>query len=114
MKIRTQYKHLTSQIVNVGDTIARGQKIGTLGRTEILSGGLLHLHFEVQIEGRLGIVTPVNPNAYWANGLNNITCFDPLADRQTNRSASPIQSVAAKPRPAWHPRTTILAQDHAF
>jgi murein DD-endopeptidase MepM/ murein hydrolase activator NlpD len=80
VKTRTQYKHLTTQIVEVGDTVARGQKIGTLGRTGILAGGLLHLHFEVQIEGRLGIMTPVNPNAYWVNGLNNITCFDPLAD----------------------------------
>lgn len=79
-KVRTQYKHLTTQIVNVGDTVIRGQQIGTLGRTGLLAGGILHLHFEVQIEGRLRIMTPVDPNSYWMNGPNNITCFDPSAD----------------------------------
>ena len=71
--IFTHYKHLDSQLVSVGDTIARGQQIGTLGRTGILSGSFLHLHFEVQKEGRLGQIVQMNPNDLWVNGPDQVT-----------------------------------------
>lgn len=76
IRIHTQYKHLQKQLISVGDTVIRGQQIGTLGRTGVLSGGLLHLHFEVQLEGRLRRMEPVNPNAFWVNGIGMVTCFD--------------------------------------
>lgn len=79
-RINTQYKHLQQQIVQVGDTVVRGQQIGTLGRTGVLSGGIPHLHFEVQLEGRFGRIEPVNPNAYWVNGEGMVTCFDASTD----------------------------------
>ena len=78
--IHTQYKHLQSQLVSVEDTVVRGQQIGTLGRTGVLSGGLLHLHFEVQLEGRFRRMEPVNPNVYWVNGFGAVTCFDETTD----------------------------------
>lgn len=77
--VHTQYKHLQSQLVSIGDKVQRGQQIGTLGRTGVLSGGLLHLHFEVQLEGRFGRMEPVNPHKYWINGFGAVTCFDPSA-----------------------------------
>jgi len=36
LRINTQYKHLQTQLVRVGDTVMRGQQIGTLGRTGVL------------------------------------------------------------------------------
>lgn len=77
--VHTQYKHLQSQMVRVGDVVARGQQIGTLGRTGLLSGGLLHLHFEVQLEGRFARMEPVNPHSYWIDGIGMVTCYESSA-----------------------------------
>lgn len=41
---RSHYIHLNSYSVNVGDTVAEGQQIGTLGRTGITTDPA-HLHF---------------------------------------------------------------------
>ena len=87
IRIHTQYKHLQTQLVSIGDTVVRGQQIGTLGRTGVLSGGLLHLHFEVQLEGRFHRMEPVDPNAYWVNGIGAVTCFD----ETTNWPDTPFQ-----------------------
>ena len=80
VRVHTQYKHLQKQLVSIGDTVMRGQQIGTLGRTGVLSGGLLHLHFEVQLEGRFRRMEPVDPNTYWVNGEGAVTCFDSTID----------------------------------
>ncbi len=80
VRIHTQYKHLQTQLVSVGDTVVRGQQIGTLGRTGVLSGGLPHLHFEVQLKGRFQRMEPVDPNVYWVNGVGAVTCFDEATD----------------------------------
>lgn len=77
IRIHTQYKHLQKNLVNIGDVVVRGQQIGTLGRTGVLSGGLLHLHFEVQLEGSFRRMEPVDPNTFWVNGIGVVTCFDP-------------------------------------
>lgn len=45
----TLYGHMTSINVNVGDTIKKGQKIGTMGSTGFSTGN--HLHFEVRFNG---------------------------------------------------------------
>ncbi|MET9659332.1 peptidoglycan DD-metalloendopeptidase family protein [Streptomyces sp. NPDC006510] len=41
----TQYAHLSSTIINTGDTVARGQQIGTSGATGNVTGA--HLHWNV-------------------------------------------------------------------
>ena len=64
----TQYMHMSSVSVKEGQTVARGQKIGTMGNTghvvptpaygsKSLAG--THLHFEVRVKGK-----PVNPLPY--------------------------------------------------
>lgn len=47
-KTRTRYAHLNEIVVDVGDVISRGQKLGTMGSTgnaESING--CHVHFEV-------------------------------------------------------------------
>jgi hypothetical protein len=51
---RTRYAHLSTQVVSVGQKVARGQKIGNVGN----SGGSFgaHLHYELRRWG-----TPIKP-----------------------------------------------------
>lgn len=49
--IQTLYAHLASMDVSVGDTVAQGSKIGTMGETGNTTG--VHLHFEVYQNGQL-------------------------------------------------------------
>lgn len=51
---RTVYAHLSKRLVEVGDTIQRGDVIGNVGDTGRTTGP--HLHYEVHVNG-----LPVNP-----------------------------------------------------
>jgi murein DD-endopeptidase MepM/ murein hydrolase activator NlpD len=53
----TLYAHQTSIFVGSGQSVTRGQQIGTMGCTGSCTGP--HLHFEVRING-----TPYDPQAY--------------------------------------------------
>ena len=55
--LMTAYAHMTRRLVSVGDTVAAGQQIGTVGSTGNSTGN--HLHFEVYENG-----TAVNPRNY--------------------------------------------------
>lgn len=55
--LQTYYQHFTSTYVRPGQKVTRGQNIGTVGSTGIVSGA--HLHYEVHVNG-----TPVDPRRY--------------------------------------------------
>jgi len=48
--IKTLYGHLSKTHANVGDSVNRGQTIGTMGCTGWCTG--THIHFEVIVSGR--------------------------------------------------------------
>lgn len=55
----TTYLHMQSRAVNVGDSVARGQQIGAVGRTGPGANNHPHLHFE------LGFDANGNGEASW-------------------------------------------------
>ncbi len=80
----TVYKHLDARIVENGAKVARGQQIGTLGESGLLSS-YPHLHFEVMREKAPGRrfasgsnwwqgMVQEDPNLFWAAGRGRPTC----------------------------------------
>jgi len=74
-KLKGIYKHMQFRSVVAGDEIRRGQQIGGVGRSGMLSSGVLHLHFELRRENAEGRFIAIDPSQYWANGVGNITCY---------------------------------------
>lgn len=60
---KTLYAHLHDIMVNVGDTVTRGQKIGTVGNTGSSTGP--HLHYEVLYNRRNN-----DPKNFYINDLS--------------------------------------------
>ncbi|MCI5077431.1 M23 family metallopeptidase [Oricola sp.] len=104
------YKHLDRKSVKVGDTVARGQAIGTLGRTGVLAAGILHLHFEIHRQvkpGGRGLI-PIDPNRLWMNGVGKITCFDGAVeyDETVFRATYPVVCKGLNPAAVTFPHGT--------
>lgn len=60
--VTTLYAHLNSIQVSAGNSVSRGQQIGTMGATGTATGP--HLHFEVHPGGYRGAGSAVNPANY--------------------------------------------------
>ena len=58
--VTTLYAHQSSMLVQPGDTVTKGQRVGRIGSTGYSTGP--HLHFEVRIDGQ-----PVDPWPYIAD-----------------------------------------------
>ncbi|CUJ15622.1 Glycyl-glycine endopeptidase ALE-1 precursor [Cognatishimia activa] len=77
---RTRYVHLDDRISVVGDQVARGQQIGTLGISGFLSSGFPHLHFETLYRGTSIVRSARDPNLFWVDGEGKVTCYAPKHD----------------------------------
>ena len=73
--IRSCYFHLKQRLVQEGERVARGEQIGTLGRTGLLAL-FPHLHYEVRVATSQGRLKARDPHKYWADGIGVVTCFD--------------------------------------
>lgn len=84
-RVQTLYFHLDARTVEAGEQVARGQQIGTLGETGLLSS-YPHLHFEYHREEAPGArqaegnnwwqgMVQEDPNLNWANGVGRVTCY---------------------------------------
>ena len=78
-RIITIYKHLDQRLAEVGDQVARGQQIGTMGSTGIL-GVMVHLHFETLRRSHKEGPEFEDPQLFWVNGVGQVTCFDGSAN----------------------------------
>lgn len=79
MLIRSEYAHLDQRLVEEGASVSRGQVIGTMGRTGLLSAGLVHLHFVVteSAAGRIpGPDSEINPHLLWRDGPGQVSCYN--------------------------------------
>ena len=59
--VATQYSHLNSIKVKVGDTLLKGSDLGGVGTTGLSTG--YHLHFEIRVNG--AVVDPLNNPKYY-------------------------------------------------
>lgn len=67
------YAHLEKTLVKVGDTIAAGTQIGTIGNsgtTESNGGDGSHLHYEIQLNG-----ATIDPSSYINDAKNNLVNY---------------------------------------
>ena len=76
--VQSQYYHLDSRRVDVGESVVRGQQIGALGSKGLLAGLLPHLHFEILVSTKKDTAnySTLDPHNFWADGRGQITCFD--------------------------------------
>lgn len=58
-KMKTVYQSLEKFTVKIGDEVKQGQVIGTAGKNDFEKDAGIHLHFEVQMDGK-----SVNPKQY--------------------------------------------------
>ncbi len=78
MIIRTEYAHLSRRLVEAGERVKRGQAIGKMGRTGLLSGGFVHLHFSVtkhKMGSTPGPDSDINPHLLWPGGPGRVGCY---------------------------------------
>lgn len=101
----TVYKHLDTRRVQDGTRVARGQQIGTLGDTGLLSS-YPHLHFEVMREKAAGRrfaggsnwwqgMVQEDPNLFWAAGKGRPTCANTGTPVTGGQGVLPITYPAA-------------------
>ncbi len=81
--VRTRYAHLTASMVQVGDVVAKGTFIATVGSSGITTGP--HLHYEVLVNGRQ---------------------VDPLRYRLA-QPAAPVDDAATAPAPTDVPPAVV-------
>ena len=59
--VSSQYSHLNSMSVSVGEFVAKGQKVGGVGTTGLSTGN--HLHFQIMVDGKT--IDPLGSGDYY-------------------------------------------------
>lgn len=72
---RSNYMHLDSMDVKVGDEVSEGQKIGGMGKTGNADKTPTHLHFQIKINGKT-----VDPGSQFTSGDRVEQFFRGVAD----------------------------------
>lgn len=91
-QLDTWYMHLQSILVDVNDTVAKGDAIAKLGNTGRSTGP--HLHFQIVQRGE-----PIDPFPYVRNALNenaNSKKLLPSPLIRTRRSTEPLTSLSTR------------------
>lgn len=85
----SQYAHLLARMAKVGDTVKRGQQIGTLGSNRGMYAA--HLHFEIRHNLATGMQRESVPQTMdnWADPRSFITKYRKL-NREWRKQATPI------------------------
>ena len=98
--VRTRYAHLTASMVHVGDEIAKGTFIATVGSTGITTGP--HLHYEVLVNGH-----QVDPLRYRLpqQAQDNGTTVTPAAAEPTDAM---VPDVGSLPTPTSGSHETVF------
>jgi murein DD-endopeptidase MepM/ murein hydrolase activator NlpD len=84
----TTYGHLQEMVVQKGDEVRRGQKIGTVGHSGKAAGPFPHVHVMVlkyKDDRNLGAAN-LNPHRFWLDGHGRVTCFDSQNELHTDPS----------------------------
>ena len=93
MGLQTLYGHLSQFSVKAGDTVEKGQIIGTTGATGMAGGD--HLHYEVMVSGQ-----SVNPIEWWdAHWLK-----DNITGKLEIATGTGVKEVTTKTK---HPTRTV-------
>ncbi len=88
--IFTLYGHLSKVLVQTGQPVAKGDKIGEVGGTGIANGGT-HLHFEVRLDDPMNYFTSTRNPDLWVEPYAG---FGTLAGRITDASGNMLREVA--------------------
>lgn len=91
-QLDTWYMHLQSILIDVNDTVAKGDRIAKLGNTGRSTGP--HLHFQIVQRGE-----PIDPFPYVRNALYETTSSKksiPTPLIRTRRSSEPLTSLSTR------------------
>jgi murein DD-endopeptidase MepM/ murein hydrolase activator NlpD len=89
----SQYAHLLQRNVKVGETVKRGQQIGTLGSNRGMYAA--HLHFEIRHNITIGMIRESVPSTmeHWADPRIFITKYRKL-NREWRKQSTPVGTYA--------------------
>ena len=101
----SEYGHLDTVLVNVGDTVTKGQQVATMGATGQVTGE--HLHFGLV----LGSSITYTSNDHWLNPIDYLYCYP---DQEVNSyTATHYNILYYNPTPSPHSLTFNITPSSA-
>jgi murein DD-endopeptidase MepM/ murein hydrolase activator NlpD len=104
--VTTRYAHLSQSWVRLGQTVLRGDALGTLGGTGNVTGP--HLHYEVRLAGE-----PLDPECFLIESAGSMLPHDRYQSRSCtlarSRLAGRSPALAARGAPTTKRRTEVTS-----